>query len=202
MSTPRGLSSAARTASSVTSWKVARSTLLSPIASRSVSQSSTCQAIASPSRSGSVARTSPSAPASARAIAPSVRAAPRPVSVTMAKPSSGFTDPAFEGRSETWPRVAKTRHDGPSQAPIVFALAGDSTTTTSRPRRPVPPPTSRARRIPFPAMARPPHGGPRSCPGRWCKSVALYAAPGGYPCRSSPRTQDRSRTGSDSPPGG
>ena len=23
-------------------------------------------------------------------------------------------------------------------------------------------------------------GTPRSCPGRWCKSVALYAAPGGY----------------------
>ena len=35
---------------------------------------------------------------------------PRPVSATMAKPSSGFTEPAFTGRSETWPRVAITRY--------------------------------------------------------------------------------------------
>ena len=39
----------------------------------------------------------------------SVRAARLPVSVTIAKPSSGFTEPALAGRSRTWPRVAITR---------------------------------------------------------------------------------------------
>ena len=109
MSSSRGRASAVRTAAGVTSRKATRWTGFSPIASRSASQVSTCQAIASPSRSGSVASTRVSAPASARATAPSVRAAPRPVSVTIAKPSSGFTEPGFAARSQTCPRVAIAR---------------------------------------------------------------------------------------------
>ena len=101
MSISRGRASAVRTAAGVTSWNATRCTGTSPTASRSVSQLRTCQAIASPSRSGSVASTRVSAFASAFATAASVRAARLPVSVTMEKPSSGFTEPALAGRSRT-----------------------------------------------------------------------------------------------------
>ena len=113
MSRFRGRDKAVRTAVGVTSWKATRWTGTSPMASRSVSHSSTCQAIASPSRSGSVASTRLSAFASAFATAASVRAARLPLSVTMEKPSSGLTEPAFAGRSRTWPRVAITRYSRP-----------------------------------------------------------------------------------------
>ena len=76
----RGRISARRTAVGVTSWNTTRSTGRSPTAFRSASQLNTCQAIASPSRSGSVASTRISARASAFAMAPSVRAAALPVS--------------------------------------------------------------------------------------------------------------------------
>ena len=76
----RGCASAVRTACRVTSWKATRCTGFSPSASRSRSQLTTCQGIASPSRSGSVASTRVSARRSAFAIAPSVRAARLPVS--------------------------------------------------------------------------------------------------------------------------
>ena len=59
MSMPRGRAIASRTASRVISWNATRRTGRSPSASRSRSQRSTCHAIASPSRSGSVARTRP-----------------------------------------------------------------------------------------------------------------------------------------------
>ena len=108
MSIPRGRSIAARTASFVTSWNATRRTGLPWSASFSCSQLSTCQAIASPSRSGSVASTSPSASASAAAILPMVCAALRPVRYTIAKSRAGSTEPSFAGRSLTWPRVANT----------------------------------------------------------------------------------------------
>ena len=126
----RGRISASRTAARVTSWNAARRTGRPPIASRASSQSSTCQAMASPSRSGSVASTSSSALPSARAIAPSVLCAPLPASKAIAKPSPGSTEPAFAGRSRRWPRVAIALEEGPSQPPMVLAFAGDSTTTT------------------------------------------------------------------------
>ena len=69
MSISRGLAIAARTASAVTSWNTTRRTGLSPKAPRSRSQASTCQAMASPSRSGSVASTRLSASRSAAATA-------------------------------------------------------------------------------------------------------------------------------------
>ena len=77
---PRGRASASRTAPGVTSWKTARRTGFWPTAPLSLSQPSTCQAIASPSRSGSVARISPSPASSARAIALSARNARLPIS--------------------------------------------------------------------------------------------------------------------------
>ena len=76
----QGRASAVRTPAGVTSWKATRCTARSPTASCSRSQLSTFQAIALPSRSGSVASTRASARLSAFAIAPGVRAAPLPVS--------------------------------------------------------------------------------------------------------------------------
>ena len=69
MSIPRGRVIAFRTASCVTSWKTILCTGLSPMASRARSQVRICQAIASPSRSGSVAKIRLSAFSSATAIA-------------------------------------------------------------------------------------------------------------------------------------
>ncbi len=67
------------------------------------STSSTCQLIASPSRSGSVARIRRSAPFMASAMSLSRFAALGSTSQLMAKSSSGRTDPSLEGRSRTWP---------------------------------------------------------------------------------------------------
>ena len=77
---PRGRVIASRTASCVISWKTTLCTGLSPIASRACSQVRTSQAIASPSRSGSVARIRLSAFSSAAAIACSARTARLPAS--------------------------------------------------------------------------------------------------------------------------
>ena len=65
--------------------------------------SSTCQEMASPSRSGSVARISRSA--SFRASAMSARRLADLVSTSqdMAKSSSGRTEPSLAGKSRTWP---------------------------------------------------------------------------------------------------
>ena len=67
------------------------------------STSSTCQEMASPSRSGSVARMILLAPLAASAMAASCLA-PRPsTSQDMAKSSSGRTEPSLAGRSRTCP---------------------------------------------------------------------------------------------------
>ena len=76
----RGRVIASRTASAVISWKTTRCTGLSPMAPRTRSQVRTSQAIASPSRSGSVARIRLSAVSSAAAIARSARTARLPAS--------------------------------------------------------------------------------------------------------------------------
>ena len=67
------------------------------------SASSTCQLIASPSRSGSVARIRVSAPFIAAAMSLSRLAALGSTSQVMAKSLSGSTEPSLEGRSRTWP---------------------------------------------------------------------------------------------------
>ncbi len=83
--------------------KVTRSTG-TPFSTRfSFSASSTCQEIASPSRSGSVARMSFSAPFTARAIS-ETRLAPRlSSSQIMRKSSSGSTEPSFGGQVADMP---------------------------------------------------------------------------------------------------
>ena len=65
--------------------------------------SSTCQLIASPSRSGSVARIRLSAPFRASAMSFSRLLALTSTSHSISKSASGFTEPSFEGRSRTWP---------------------------------------------------------------------------------------------------
>src|SRR5207248_1007331 len=70
--------------------------------------SSTCQEIASPSRSGSVARISRSAPFSALAMSLSRPAALGSISQIIWKFASGSTEPFLAGRSRTWPNEART----------------------------------------------------------------------------------------------
>ena len=62
-----------------------------------------CQEMASPSRSGSVARIRRDAPFMASAMSASRFFALGSVSQSMAKSSSGLTDPSLEGRSRTCP---------------------------------------------------------------------------------------------------
>ena len=70
--------------------------------------STTCQEMASPSRSGSVARMSFSAPFMALAIS-ETRFAPRlSTSQIIWKSCSGSTEPSFGGRSRIWPNEART----------------------------------------------------------------------------------------------
>jgi hypothetical protein len=85
-----------------------RSILWSFIARFSFRTSSTCQEIASPSRSGSVARISLSAPFSALAMSLSRPAALGSISQIIWKLASGSTDPFLAGRSLTWPKEART----------------------------------------------------------------------------------------------
>ncbi len=70
--------------------------------------SSTCQEIASPSRSGSVARIRRSAPFRALAMSLSRLAALGSTSQIIWKLASGSTDPFLAGRSRTWPNDART----------------------------------------------------------------------------------------------
>ena len=65
--------------------------------------SSTCHEIASPSRSGSVARISRSAPLTAAAISERRLPALLSISQSIRKSASGSTEPSFAGRSRTWP---------------------------------------------------------------------------------------------------
>ena len=99
---------AARTALRVISLKVMRRTLMPFSAFFSASIALTCQEIASPSRSGSVARYSVLAPFSALAMAPTCFSPRSSDCQSMAKSCSGRTEPSFGGRSRTWPRLAST----------------------------------------------------------------------------------------------
>src|SRR6201994_3532771 len=85
--------------------------------------------MASPSRSGSVARMSLSAPLSAFAMSLSRPAALGSTSQIIWKLVSGSTDPFLAGRSRTWPKEARTSYEVPRYLLIVLALAGDSTMT-------------------------------------------------------------------------
>ncbi len=96
------------TAALVISLNVTR--LAPPLGSArlSFSHSSKCQLIASPSRSGSVARITLSARFAASRMAESCLARSADTSHAMAKSASGFTDPSRGGRSRTWPKLAST----------------------------------------------------------------------------------------------
>ena len=67
------------------------------------STSSTCQEIASPSRSGSVARITRSDDFTALAMSLSRFCALPSTSQVMSKSCSGSTEPSLAGRSRTWP---------------------------------------------------------------------------------------------------
>ncbi|MNL48622.1 hypothetical protein D3C87_1714950 [compost metagenome] len=109
MSMSRGLAMAAVTASLVIALNTTRCTgmsFFSAFLARSTSRM--CQEIASPSRSGSVARISPSAPFSAEAMSATRFFAAVSTSQDMAKSSSGRTEPSLAGRSRIWPKLART----------------------------------------------------------------------------------------------
>src|SRR5262245_54078699 len=85
--------------------------------------------MASPSRSGSVARIRRSAPLSALAMSLSRLFALGSTSQIIWKLASGSTDPFLAGRSRTWPNDARTSYEDPRYLLIVLAFAGDSTMT-------------------------------------------------------------------------
>ena len=94
---------ASSTADLVMALKVTRSTSVSFSAFFLLSTSSTCQLIASPSRSGSVARMTRSARLAAAAISDIRVEARASTSHSMAKSSSGLTEPSLDGRSRMCP---------------------------------------------------------------------------------------------------
>ena len=121
-----GRSIAAAIASLVISWNRTRLTL--PLSFPTASL--TCQAIASPSRSGSVAIRIRSA--SFAALLSSAIAFCLPLTVVNfgANCPSTSTPSSRSGKSRMWPTVAFTVKPFPRYLPIVFAFAGDSTTTS------------------------------------------------------------------------
>ena len=127
--TSRGCSRASCTARLVISWNTMRCTGRPSSRPRSRSASQTCQLMASPSRSGSVARYNASAPRTARAMASMWRLLRSISWYFMAKPASGSTAPSFATRSRTWPYEASTLKSPPRYFSMVLALAGDSTMT-------------------------------------------------------------------------
>ena len=114
----------------MTSLNTTRSTGLSPISFFAFSNSNTCQLMASPSRSGSVARMSLSACFSAVWISLRCFFDPPETCHFISKSSSGSTDPSLLGRSHTWPKDASTLKSSPRYRLMVLALAGDSTMTS------------------------------------------------------------------------
>ncbi|MNS81157.1 hypothetical protein D3C72_1148610 [compost metagenome] len=94
---------ASSTAALVMALKVTRWTSVSFSAFFLFRTSRTCQLIASPSRSGSVARMTRSARLAASAISDRRLDALASTSQTMAKSSSGRTEPSLDGRSRMWP---------------------------------------------------------------------------------------------------
>ncbi len=103
MSIWRGFFIASVTADLVMALNTTRCTSADLMAFFFCSTSSTCQEMASPSRSGSVARIRRSAPFMASAMSASRFAALGSTSQLMAKSSSGRTEPSLGGRSRTWP---------------------------------------------------------------------------------------------------
>src|ERR1700685_3730722 len=86
--------------------------------------------MASPSRSGSVARKIWRESFAASRRSSSVFSLPAMVTYSGLNPCSMSTPSFFCGRSRTCPTVALTRYPRPRYLPIVFALAGDSTMTS------------------------------------------------------------------------
>ena len=126
----RGLDSASATASFVISWNRTRRILPSPLP---FSCDATCQAIASPSRSGSVASSTRSAALAAFLISARVFAFSFIVTYFGVKLLSTSTPSSRLGRSRKCPIVALTVKPLPRYLPIVFALVGDSTMTSAPP---------------------------------------------------------------------
>src|SRR5215207_8268287 len=120
-------------ASLVISWKSTRC-----VGTLEPSWSATCQAMASPSRSGSVARYMVEAVLAAFLSSDSVLVLPLMVTYLGSKSRSTSTPSSRVGRSRRWPTVAFTSYPAPRYFPIVLALVGDSTIT---------------RALPFPARA-------------------------------------------------
>src|SRR5436190_19190570 len=137
----RGCASAWATASLVISWNRTRRTLpLPPLPS----WLATCHAMASPSRSGSVARSTRSDAFAARLISARVFAFSLMVTYSGVKPFSTSTPSLRCGRSRRCPTVALTVYPEPKYLPIVFAFVGDSTMTSAPFPPPPPPPLSAA----------------------------------------------------------
>ena len=90
---------ASLTAALVMALKVTRDTLTSFNTFLFFKTSSTCQEIASPSRSGSVARITPVEPFTALAMSAMRLADLVSTSQIIAKSASGLTDPSLEGKS-------------------------------------------------------------------------------------------------------
>src|SRR5512144_2135507 len=102
--------------------------MLLPLSARfPFSNSEICQAIASPSRSGSGASKMLSTSAAALAIASTCLLLRAMVSYCIAKLLSGSTAPVLGTRSRTWPYDANTSKSLPRYFFSVLALAGDST---------------------------------------------------------------------------
>jgi hypothetical protein len=126
----RGSAIASSTAFFVMALKTTRFTGFPLMTFLLLRRSSTCQEIASPSRSGSVARMRPSEDFIASAISLMRLDEAASTSQNISKSWSGRTEPSFAGRSRTWPKDASTLYPGPRYLLIVLAFAGDSTTTT------------------------------------------------------------------------
>jgi hypothetical protein len=92
--------------------------------------SATCWAIASPSRSGSVAIRTSRASLAALLRSAIVFSLPGIGTSSGSKPPSTSMPSFFSGRSMMWPTVAFTRYPRPRYLPIVLAFAGDSTITS------------------------------------------------------------------------
>src|SRR5205807_4953707 len=90
----------------------------------------TCQAMASPSRSGSVASSTRSAFLAAAFSSVTTFCLPLMTSYSGSNPCSMSTPILDLGRSMMWPTEAFTVYPDPRYFLIVFAFAGDSTTTS------------------------------------------------------------------------
>src|SRR5213082_622753 len=123
-----GFASAWATASLVISWNRTRRTLPPPPLP---SWLATCHAMASPSRSGSVASSTRSDALAAFLISARVLAFSLMVTYSGVKPFSTSTPSLRCGRSRTCLTVAFTVYPAPRYFPMVLALVGDSTTTSA-----------------------------------------------------------------------